>query len=227
MKMKMRTFLCVVLAAVLVCTGCAASGQKETGKEAVKNLPKYEELSSLIGLSMESVLKEQQWQQSDLTETAIGSYETPLEVRYEEVAFRMQLGFDVYAEKLSTVSYIAEYTADAEGAAAAAMAMAEKLEEELGKHDSSTHDSSELKKDALIALFTEKNMSRRYIWDLTPVATVEHKEFIKALEGLDTHENLGRMLYCLALELSYNEQTETAYIIIRYGVRPEFHMNQA
>ena len=226
MERKIRTFLCVVLAAMVVCTGCAASGQKETKKEAVKTLPKYEELSSLVGLTMEDVLKTKQWQQSDLTEAAIGSYETPLAVRYEEVAFNVQVGFDVFTEKLNTVSYVAEYTADAEGAANAVMAIAGKLEKELGKHDSTTHDSSELKKDALIALFKEKSVSRRYMWDLTTVATKEHAEYIKDLEGLDTHENLGRMLYCLALELSYNEQTQTAYIIISYGVRPKFHMNR-
>lgn len=224
--MKTRTLLCIVLA-TLICTGCATAGIKESKKEAVKTLPKYEELSSLVGLAKEDILIKQQWQESDLTEKSVGVYATLLDVEYEGVAFNVQLGFDVFAEKLNTVSYVTEYAGDAGAAANAVVAVAGKLEEELGKHDSTTHDSSELKKDALVAQFSgEKSWSRRYMWDLTTVASGEHTEYIQRLEGMDTHANLGLMLYCLALELSYNGEEQTVHIMIRYGVRPAFHMER-
>lgn len=220
MLKKIRKLTSLFMAAILVCSGCAGSGSDDGKKAAVKALPKYEELSSLVGLTKEAVLEKQQWQAADLTDLGTGTYTTPLQVEYEGVEFKtLQLGFDVYSEKLSTLTYLAKFTGDAEAAKKAFLAVAGRLKKELGKPDSTLDDISELTEDSIDKLLTgNKNDEIQYFWDMTAVATEENAVYIQQLNKDEA--NYGKLipfLYSLKLSLGYSAETQTAVISIRYG----------
>jgi len=110
----MKTFFKIAAGALLVIALlCACGSTNNTAKpENVKELPRYEELSALIGLSAEEVEQKVQW---ELTETELAYdyiYQTPIEVEFCDVDLRIDLADNPKVGKINSVLYRADYTND-------------------------------------------------------------------------------------------------------------------
>ena len=158
MKTMRHTLIYLLLAAVLL-AGCADT--KENPKvEAENNQPVidvskypdyYAELSELIGKTKAEVLAELDLQESDLEETAPSTdiYYTPVTVQFQEVSFRLVLGFVLGTDTFNSFNYWASYENDPENAARDAQTIAAYITDVMGDPDVtgdiSLHDITEEK----------------------------------------------------------------------------------
>jgi len=214
----MKTFFKIAAGALLVIALlCACGSTNNTAKpENVKELPRYEELSALIGLSAEEVEQKVQW---ELTETELAYdyiYQTPIEVEFCDVDLRIDLADNPKVGKINSVLYRADYTNDNEKAAEDILKIAKYLGSIIGKDTQLAHlDFFEMTQEELLEAL-EKNSQYEIEWDITPVATQLQKEYMAHYS--DFWETKGRQLELIyGLEIRVSRIEDTVYLEIGVG----------
>lgn len=231
MKRLQRVFTVLTVLAMLLCTGCAPSGAAE-GK--AEQLPRYDELTALIGQSKEAVLNSLSLQEADLTEFAQYEYMTPIEVEYGDVKLKIKLVFTPLPDIdiLNGVSYVAVYQNEPERAAKEMLSTAKKLQTFLGESDSGNNyePAWEMSEDEIVeTISSKKTLSKLHYWYMTDKATDTMKSYMQKLKETDLYkqyESLGMNPgYLCELNLSAyiagTDEEASAYLMITYCIGRE------
>ena len=219
----MKTYFKIVISALLIiallCTGCGSTGDV-ANPENIKELPRYEELTALIGLSPEEVRQKVQW---DLTETELeydDMYQTPIELELCDVDLYIMLAENSMVGKIDSVLYCADYTNDNEKAAEDILKIAKHLGSTIGKNTQLQQwDLFEMTQEELLEMF-EDRLSREIEWDLSPVATQSHMEYMKLSSDVWASVNeVARLDLVYALEMKVTRVEDTIYLRLGLGPR--------
>lgn len=180
----MKTYF-KIAASVLLIIGllCACSGTDNTAKpENIKELPRYEELSALIGLSVEEVKQQVQWELTETDPAYDDIYQTPIKVEFCGVDLRVELAEYPVVGKINSVLYRADYTNDNEKAAEDILKIAKHLGSTIGKDTQLTQwNLFEMTKEEVLEVLVD-NTARDIEWDITPVATQLQKEYMDSVQ---------------------------------------------
>lgn len=156
--------------------------------DPVKNDPPYyEELMDQLGQPMETVCQALELEEASLKELGGGIYETPITVEYENVTFRLLLGFGYRNGLLGSFSYSATYT-DTEQAAQDAAHMANSLYKMLGKgyqweENENPKRLRDVTKESLMEQYEQEGkMSLGDQWDRTSDASKKAKTYLNQIE---------------------------------------------
>ena len=222
-KYRIPGFIALSLVALLL-FGCASSGGNSPSG---KHLPEYEKLTALIGGTKAQALKALNLEEKDLTKFVDYDYSLPMEVEYGGVKLQPGIEF-IYGDEnlLNAINYRAAYQGNPEQAAKDMVAVAAELKKQMGAPDHDAHRGiiSDFKEEDLLKALERKNLSNEDYWDITDIAPDNVKEHINELSSQSWWKNAynGKSArYFLLLEIDYIDTTDTAYISIRYTVRPE------
>lgn len=220
---KKPAFWIVVAAVVLsvVVAVCFLTNPPAKAKpENIKELPRYEELTALIGLSPEEVEQKVQW---DLTETELeydDMYQTPIEVEICDVDLYIMLAENSMVGKIDSVLYCADYTNDNEKAAEDILKIAKHLGSTIGKNTQLQQwDLFEMTQEEVLEELNDERL-REIEWDLTPVATQSQKEYMELSSSVWESVNEGsRLVLVYALEMKVTRVEDTIYLRLGLGPR--------
>lgn len=221
-KYKLSGFLGLLLSAILL-FGCANSEGKSP---AGKHLPEYEKLTALIGGTKAEALEALNLQEDDLVKFVEYDYKLPMEVEYGGVKLQPGIEF-IYGDEnsLNNINYRAAYVGKPEQAAKDIVAVAEQLKKLLGTPDHDAHQGLiiDFTEEELLKALENKNLSNEDYWDITDTAPNNVKEYIKDISSRSWWKNTygeKEPRFFLLFEIDYIDTTDTAYISIRYTVRP-------
>lgn len=221
---KVNVFLvCLLFFAVLVCTGCGASKEKAGG--GINALPRYEELSSLIGSTKADTLSALGLQEVDLVEVVDNQYKTPLVVEYAGARFDVLLHFNYYEDSLGRIEYLSECSDRAE-AAKNIQAIAKALDSAVGNPTAANSQNiveipeAELAK----AVGGDRDFAEINYWDLSDVAGKNISAYLQHVEDSEYWELYPfqhRARYYLTLEVYSGMDVDAVNVLLAYGIRPE------
>ena len=214
----MKTYFKIAASALLIIALlCACSTTKNTAKpENVKELPRYEELSALIGLSAEEVEQKMQWELTETEPAYDYIYQTPIEVEFCGVDLRVELAENKKLEKINSVLYRADYTNDNEKAAEDILKIAKHLGSTIGKDTQLTQwNLFDMTKEEMLEVLGD-NTAGDIEWDITSVATQSHKEYMELHS--DWWKAKGRNIELIyGLEIRVTRVEDTVYLEIGVG----------
>ncbi len=214
----MKTYFKIAASALLIIgLLCACSGTDNTAKpENIKELPRYEELSALIGLSVEEVEQKMQWELTETEPAYDYIYQTPIEVELCGVDLRVELAENEKLEKINSVLYRADYTNDNEKAAEDILKIAKHLGSTIGKDTQLTQwNLFDMTKEEMLEILGD-NTAGDIEWDITSVATQSHKEYMELHS--DWWKAKGRNIELIyGLEIRVNRVEDTVYLEIGVG----------
>lgn len=218
-RRKVSLVLCIVSLLALL-GGCAPS---EKGN-ALETIPNYGKYSALIGLTKSEILQKQNWKEEDVVEDALTLYSTPEKIEYAGYTFDVKLGIDYDLGKLDTIHYQTAFEADPETAAAAAVAVGQQIANDFKTPNNSENHIASIKKEDFVKAFTgKKGYKVINWWDMTeqlPASQKAYMEEFKAAREKQSLENVAPTVYGLEMKVSYIEETNKAYIVLRYGIFP-------
>ena len=219
MKPYFRIIISALLIIALLCTGCSSTDDAAK-PENIKELPRYEELTALIGLSPEEVRQKVQW---DLTETELAHddmYQTSVEVEFCDVDLYIMLAENSMVEKIDAILYCADYTNENEKAAKDILKIAKHLGSIIGKNTQLEQwNLFEMTQEEVLEELNDERL-REIEWDLTPVATQSQKEYMELSSSVWESVSEGhRMVLVYALEMKVTHIEDTIYLRLGLGPR--------
>lgn len=220
---KIKAYIsCVLAFLVLACTGCAASGGKE--KSGSNGLPRYEELSALIGLAKADTLDALGLQEEDLVKVIDNQYKTPIVLEYAGFRFDVLLHFNAFEDSLGAIEYVSECS-DRSEAARNIHAIAKSLDSAVGKTSAvNSQNISEMQESELAkAIGGDRDFYEINYWDITDGAGENINAYLKHVEGLEYWELIShhRARYYLTLEVVSGMDKNAVNVMLAYGIRPE------
>ena len=209
MKRKVIRMVSLLLTLILLCTGCV------TPKKISTLFPHYEELSALIGLTMDEALEKMGWQEEDVPERWNLTYDIPVEAEISGVPVSVMC---VFLEKLTTIDYLAEFPDDMENAMKDTLRIIGEIGSALGEKvtwSDTEIDMFHITEAELQEIVEGRRFNKIQLqWDLSSAASSSTKKYMKELK-----EEPGYIMdpmYSLTLTLSRVE--DTVYLRLSVGV---------
>ncbi len=224
MKWNIKAIVAMVLTVALLCAGCAGSGNHASPKN-ISELPEYEKLSALIGCTLEEAIEKMGWQADEIVTEDDVYYKTPLTVDYAGVSFRVLLGINFSLQKISAISYLAEYENAAETAAKEILQVAKKLGGAIGQKTEGKNNAEHL----VIFEMTEAKLQEtlgeiskwQIRWNLNEAAETGQKDFINEIKEAKTWESYGEHRQPqYGLEMVITRVEDTVYLRLNLSIMP-------
>jgi len=214
----------LITCAVVACCFLTDPKKEEEPIQPQKYPGYYEQLTQLMGQPKAQVAKALGLEEYQLTERAanLSFYDTPLEVNYGGITFRIQLGFNLYEDKLHSFSYCAAYENDPESVAKDTLAVVKHIESTLGKpHPYGPERIAEMPEDKLHASVSkEEGVLFQNYWDLSDQVSKTQKSYMDYLRTADYwREYRYKPCYFMTLSVSADSNLETGYITLAYSIR--------
>ena len=205
MKRKMIGIASLLLALILLFTGCASQ------KAAKRQLPQYRQLTSLIGLSPYEALDELGWQEEEVPQW-YDQYLTPMEGEISGVPFTIRLQF---GEKLNKIVYVAKFQDDLDLTVKNALKVAKGIGNSISKEP--VYDNLgilDITEAELRWILQDKKVDDIAVyWDLNELPNKAQRKYMRKLRESGWYEMPGCFL-ALHLQRVYGK----VYLYLEYGI---------
>ena len=206
-----------LLVITILCVGCNRANN-EPKPENIAAIPRYEELSALIGLSPDEA---EQKLQGNLTETEPeydDIYQTPITVELCDVTLYIQLAENSMVKKIDSILYCADYTNNNEKAAEDILKIARYLGDTIGENTQQEQwDLFEMTQEQVLEVFDGREQ-RVIEWDITPVATQSQLDYMELSSNVwETVKEGSRLDLIYGLELKVSNIEDTVHLQITIG----------
>lgn len=224
MKILKRILPVLLIVGMLLCAGCAPSGDNVARAEEP---PRNDTMVDLIGKTKDEVLTFLSLEETDLTEFSLDTYKTPLEITYVGVKMHLLLQFGPIENVLNGITYMAEYQGEPERAAKEMLAVAKEIQGVFGTPDVGNNAPVwEMTESDIATAITKKNLSKEHTWFMEGPASNFMEDYINKLAETPLYKGYQEMnmkpgYRCNLLASAYTEEgedTPTAYLLLVYNI---------